>query len=95
MENSIKIVLALLFFLCLLSLPYGFYELVRFLALIGFAALAIYAKKEGREKEMFIYIALAILFQPLFKISLGRVLWNIIDVIVGIGLLISIRKNKF
>ncbi|WP_335339821.1 DUF6804 family protein [Algoriphagus sanaruensis] len=34
--------------------------------------------------------ALAILFQPLLKISLGRDIWNIVDVVVGIGLLISI-----
>lgn len=37
-----------------------------------------------------IYVSLAILFQPLIKVSLGRELWNIIDVIVGIGLIISI-----
>jgi len=45
---------------------------------------------------MIIYIALAILFQPLLKISLSRDLWNILDVIVGIGLLISttIKQHK-
>jgi len=38
---------------------------------------------------------LALLFQPFFKISLGRELWNVVDVIVGIGLLISaFRKPK-
>lgn len=39
---------------------------------------------------MIVYGALALLFQPLLKIALGRELWNIVDVIVGIGLLISI-----
>jgi hypothetical protein len=43
---------------------------------------------------MIIYITLAVLFQPLFKIVLGRALWNIVDVIVGIGLLVSIFANK-
>jgi hypothetical protein len=43
---------------------------------------------------MIVYIALAVLFQPLFKIALGRTLWNIIDVIVGIGLLGSIFAGK-
>lgn len=39
--------------------------------------------------ETFIYGALALLFQPFFKISLGREMWNIVDVVVGIGLVIS------
>lgn len=39
---------------------------------------------------MIIYGALAILFQPFFKIALGRELWNIVDVIVEIGLILSI-----
>lgn len=75
-------------------MPYGFYQFVRFLALVGFGILALQVHKEDKQTEMIIYIALAILFQPLLKISLGRTLWNIIDVIVGIGLLISLKKKK-
>ena len=70
-------------------MPYGFYQLVRFLALVGFAYLAYQANLEGNKTAAFIYVALALLFQPLFKISLGRELWNIVDVVVGVGLLIS------
>ena len=86
----IKIVLAVLFFLCLLDMPYGFYQLVRFLALVGFSILAFMAYQQDRQIEMIIYIALAILFQPLLKISLGREIWNVVDVVVGIGLLVSL-----
>jgi len=94
MSNLIKITLAILFFLCLLNMPYGYFQFVRFTALIGFSILAYQAYEQGIQSEMIIYGALAILFQPLFKISLGRELWNIIDVIVGIGLIISIWVNK-
>jgi hypothetical protein len=38
---------------------------------------------------MIIYIGLALLFQPFIKVVLGREIWNIIDVLVGLGLLIS------
>lgn len=89
MEKTIKIILALLMFICLADLPYGYFELVRFIALIAFGLLAAQASQIGRQNEMIIYGALALLFQPIFKISLGRELWNMIDVIVGIGLLIS------
>ena len=90
MEKIIKIGLAILFFLCLADMPYGFYQFVRFAGLIGFAILAYQANQQGRQTEMIIYGGLALLFQPFFKIALGRQIWNIVDVIVGIGLLISI-----
>lgn len=90
MDKLIKTILAILFFLCLAKIPYGYYQLVRFLALIGFGILAYQAKQQGKQTEMIIYGALALLFQPFFKIALGRELWNIVDVIVGIGLLFSV-----
>lgn len=95
MEKTIKIILAILLFLCLAKMSYGYYQLVRFLALLGFAILAFQSHKKKNQAEMFIYISLALLFQPFFKISLGREIWNTVDVIVGIGLLLSlIMKRK-
>jgi hypothetical protein len=98
MDKIIKIGLAILFFLCLADMPYGYYQFVRFVGLVGFAILAYQANQQVRQTEMIIYGALALLFQPFFKIALGRELWNIIDVIVGIGLILSIflkpKTNK-
>ena len=71
-------------------MPYGFYELVRFSALLGFVILAYQANKDDKQIEMIIYSAFALLFQPFFKVALGRDLWNVIDVLIGIGLVISI-----
>ena len=71
-------------------MPYGFYQFVRFAGLIGFAILAYQANQYGRQTEMIIYGGLALLFQPFFKVALGRQMWNIVDVIVGLGLLASI-----
>jgi hypothetical protein len=86
----IKVVLAILFFLCLADMTYGYYQFVRFAGLVGFTILAYQAHEQDRQTEMFIYAGLALLFQPFFKIALGRQMWNIVDGIVGIGLLISI-----
>lgn len=90
MDNIIKIILAVLFLLCLADMPYGFYQFVRFAGLIGFAILAYQANQQGRQTEMIIYGGLALLFQPFFKIALGRELWNIVDVIVGVSLFVSV-----
>lgn len=77
-------------------MPYGFYQLVRFLALIGFSVLAFLEYKKKNEIAVIVFIGLALLFQPFFKIALGREIWNIVDVVVGVGLLVSLfpRKQK-
>ncbi|MBC6490660.1 DUF6804 family protein [Flavihumibacter stibioxidans] len=93
MDKIIKISLAILFFVCLVDFPYGFYQFVRFAGLIGFGILAYQAHEQGRQTEMIIYCGLALLFQPFIKIALGREIWNIVDIVVGIGLLISIFIN--
>ncbi len=90
MDKIIKVVLAVLFFICLLEMPYGFYQFVRFAGLVGFAILAYQANQQGRQTEMIIYVGLALLFQPFFKVALGRQMWNIVDIVVGLSLIISI-----
>lgn len=94
MEKTIKIILAIIFFLCLLKMPYGYYQFVRFSALVGFAVLAYQANQQEKQTKMLIYGALALLFQPFFKIALGRELWNVLDVLVGIWLVLSLFGNS-
>lgn len=97
MKTIIKIILTILFSLCLLDMPYGFYQFVRFAGLLGFVIIAYQANQQGRHIEMIIFLVLALLFQPFFKIALGRHIWNIVDIIVGLGLILSIwikPKNK-
>lgn len=93
MEVLIKTFLAILFFVCLVDMPYGYYQLVRFIGLFGFTLLVYFSYQRERQVEVIIYIGLALLFQPFLKVSLGRQLWNIVDVMVGVGLLLSIIQN--
>ena len=75
-------------------MPYGYYQLVRFLALIGFGILAFKAYEQNKNTEIIICVGLALLFQPFFKIALGREIWNIVDVIIGIGLIASLFLSR-
>ena len=90
MQILIKIILSILFFLCLLNMPYGYYQAVRFAGMVGFALLAFFSYQQNRKVEVIIFIGLVLLFQPFIKVALGRTIWNIVDVIVSIGLVISI-----
>ena len=92
LEKGVKIGLAAALIICLADMPYGYYQLVRFLAMIAFAYFAYSNYEKGNNSLVFLYGGLALLFQPLLKISLGREIWNVVDVVVGIGLLVSVFK---
>ena len=92
----IKIALSILLLLCLLKMPYGYYQFIRLASLVIFCWLAYENYKDNRMIFVFIYFGLAILFQPLIKIALGRDIWNIVDIATSIFLLITLhpRLNK-
>lgn len=95
MKNKIKVALSVLLLLCLFDMPYGFYQLVRFGAFVVFAYLAYDAIKSKKEEIAILYGAMALLFQPFIKIALGRAMWNVVDVIVAVLLIVSIViENK-
>jgi hypothetical protein len=94
MEKLAKLILAILLFICLLDMPYGYYELVRTLAFGTFIYLGIQVLNGKTTGNIILLFGLALLFQPFFKIALGRPVWNVVDVIVGVGLLISIFRTE-
>ena len=89
----LKTILGIVLIGCVLPMPYSYFEFVRFVALVVFAILAYEANVEGKRREMFLFLALALMFQPFIKLAFGRVLWNIIDVIVAIGLFYSAYRS--
>lgn len=83
-KRIIKIVLVALFLGCLGKWQYSYYELVRFIGMIGFGVLAWIDK--DNKLLLVVWVASAILINPLVKIALGRTLWNVVDVIWAIVL---------
>ena len=90
MKNAVKIVLSILLLICLFDLPYGFYELIRFIAFVVFGYLAYDAVRGSKNEIAFAYGAFALLFQPFLKISLGHTIWNLVDVLVAVALIVSV-----
>ena len=91
----IYLAVAAMLMLCLFPMPYGFYILVRFLAMVAFAYLAYLEFNSKNIDRMVVFIALAVLFQPFVKIALGRTVWNIVDVAVACYLLyLSFKTYK-
>ena len=94
MQLIIKLILSTLFIVCLFHMPYGYYQAVRFIGMLGFALLAYYSYDDNKKVEVIIYIVLALLFQPFLKVALGRTIWNVVDVIVSAGLIVSVFLNS-
>ena len=88
----LKIILSILFIICLFKMPYGYYQFTRFIGMAGFLLLAFfnYERNKSLNSTVIIYLALALLFQPFIKVALGKTIWNIVDVVVSVGLIISI-----
>lgn len=88
-DKIIKVILVVLFVGCLFDMPYGYFQLIRFLGIVGFGILSFYEYKVN-QGWFITWLASAILINPVFKISLGRAIWNIVDVIWVILLIVSI-----
>ena len=94
MPKIVKLVLAVLMLLCLADMPYGFYELMRFVVTLGFGYLAYDYYQAGQVKWVVTFGVLLLLFQPFFKLALGRDLWNVVDVLVAVGLIYLLVKER-
>lgn len=71
-------------------MPYGYYQFIRYLFTIVFAVYAYDFSRRNNIPATILFIALAVLFQPFRKIALGRQVWNTIDVIIALLLIVSV-----
>ena len=85
--KQVYLILAAMMLLCLAPMPYGYFMLVRFVAMVAFGVLAYQYYKNRKTVAACTFGVLALLFQPFYKIVLGRALWNIVDVVVAILLI--------
>ena len=94
-ENGVlQRLLAALLLLCLAPMPYGYYQFIRLASMIAFAVMAYQYFEKKKEGLVIVFAALAILFQPLYEIALGRTMWNVVDVVVAMGLVILWYKEQ-
>ena len=75
-------------------LSYSYFTLVCISATVGFLLLAWGYSQRKEQVQMIVALVLAALFQPFAPLSLGRVLWNIVDVIVAITLVFEMLRLR-
>jgi hypothetical protein len=94
MMKNLLIIISVALLLCLAPMPYGYYTLVRFVSMVVFAVMAYDYWQKKKTSLAVTFGALALLFQPFAKIALGREMWNVVDVIVAIGLIVLVVADK-
>lgn len=92
--HKIGLFMAFALVICLFPLPYGYYTLMRFAAMVYFGCLAYAYHANGKTAFAVITGAIALLFQPFIKITLGREVWGLVDVAVAIGLVIIWYRSR-
>lgn len=86
--NHFKLLLAALLLLCLAPMPYGYYQFIRIVSMIAFAIMAYLYYDKNVMPLAITFGGLALLFQPFIKVALGRTMWNVVDVVVAVGLVV-------
>ena len=85
--KQVYLILAALMLLCLAPMPYGYFQLVRFVAMVAFGIMAYQYYMKQKTVAAYTFGVLALLFQPMYKIALGRTIWNVVDVVVALLLI--------
>jgi len=89
-----KIIMVILFMVCLLPMPYGYYQFVRFWGMSFFIVLSFIEKQNKRDISSIIFILIAILLNPFYKIALGRMMWNIVDIALSALIVLTLIRNN-
>ena len=76
--------MAIALLICLMPMPYGYYILIRYISAIAFGVMAYDYYYQKQKKMYVITLSLALLFQPLIKLPLGRDIWNFVDIVTAI-----------
>lgn len=93
-RNPVFLVAGIVLFMALGSLPYSYYQLLRFF-ICGVGAYGAYlAYQQKKTGWIWVLGAIALLFNPLVKFYLGKEAWKIVDLLGGIIFIAYFLKLK-
>ncbi|WP_395732604.1 DUF6804 family protein [Prosthecobacter sp.] len=86
-RRHFTLIVAALAFLGCASLPYGFYMILRVAVCSWAVWTLICARPPSESPWTWFLVCLALLYNPIIKVHLGRELWVAANIFTGIGLL--------
>ena len=80
-----------------IGLPYGYYVLLRWVICACAAFMTYFSFKQQKNVFVFAFIVIALVFNPILPLSLGKGLWVIVDAIAAFiffGSLFVVKAEK-
>ena len=66
------------------KLPYGYYTFLRIVVTLYTLLLAFYAHDQSKNNIMFLFMGIAILFNPLIPVYLSKDIWKFVDIVTAV-----------
>lgn len=95
--NAPLIASAFLFIALVPDLPYGYFQILRWVVCGASCLGAFMAMEKDSKGWLWTMVGMAILFNPILPIRLGRETWQVLDLVGGIVFLCAIpifKKEK-
>ena len=96
--NKTPIILSIIILLLAIpsGWPYGFYTFLRFLVCGTSVYVVIFSHENKRKFWFWVFITIAVLFNPLIPIHLSKDIWVVLDLLIAIvlGSSLFLLKNK-
>ena len=84
---------AVLLFIAIFGLPYGYYTFLR-LAVTGMSLYAAFGLLEKGSGNFWVMLFIALLFNPLIPINLSKDIWMLINIITGSYFTVTAYRNE-
>ena len=81
-------------FLAIIPLPYGYYELLRWLVTVACIAMWFQAVEEGKRAWFLLIIPALALWNPFFGATMARSEWLLLNIAAGIAFLAASRSDS-
>jgi hypothetical protein len=88
----IKIICGIILLIALLNNPYGYYQILRWVIMGASAYLAYTYFTSDNKKYGWVFLVVAVLFNPLWPFFFDKSTWQILDLITSGVFFISLKK---
>lgn len=94
MNAALSISIAFLL-IAIAPMPYGYYHILKFVVCFSAIkeAMKYYQIQNNWSNRVLAFTAIALLYNPIVKIPLGKTLWTIINILTIIYFVISIKTQ--
>ena len=93
MPKPVLFITSAMLFIGILNLPYGYYTLLRIVACAVFIWAALISYEKNKESVLpWVFVILAILFNPIIKIHLPKEVWAVVDFCAGLFIILTMKR---